>query len=124
MQIQVNTDSHITGSAKLTREVEDIVHHALDRFSDRITRVEVYLSDENSAEKSGDSDKRCLIEARLGGLQPITVGHQGSSLDQAASGAANKLEKTLERTLGRKRSIHERSVRKGLQSTDSSIQDD
>ena len=124
MQIQVNTDSHITGSAKLTKEVEDIVHHALGRFGDRITRIEVYLSDENSAEKSGDSDKRCVIEARLGGLQPITVAHQGSSLDQAASGAAKKLEQTLERTLGRKRAIYERSARQGPESTESTTQGD
>jgi ribosome-associated translation inhibitor RaiA len=124
MQIQVNTDGHIKGSTKLTQEVEEIIHHALHRFGDRITRVEVYLSDENSAEKSGDSDKRCVIEARLGGLQPITVAHQGSTLDQAANGAANKLEKTLERTLERKRSIYERSVRKAPDSTDSETQND
>ena len=124
MQIQVNTDSHITGSTKLAQEVEAIVNHALGRFGDRITRVEVYLSDENSAEKSGDSDKRCVIEARLGGLQPISVSHQGSSLDQAASGAANKLEKTLKRTLERKRSIYQRSVREVPESTDSNIQND
>lgn len=124
MRIQVNTDSHIKGSTNLTQEVEEIVHRALGRFGDRITRVEVYLSDENSAEKSGDLDKRCVMEARLGGLQPISVSHQGPSLDQATSGAASKLEKTLERTLERKRSIYERSVRKGPESIDTSTHND
>lgn len=111
MQILVNTDSHIEGSATLTHEAEAIVQQALGRFGDRITRVEVYLSDENSSQKFGDADKRCVIEARLGGVQPITVSHQGSSLDQALGGAADKLEKTLKRTLRRKDSLFKRRAR-------------
>jgi DNA-directed RNA polymerase specialized sigma24 family protein/ribosome-associated translation inhibitor RaiA len=118
MQILVKTDRHIEGSAKLTQEVETTVQQALGRFGDRITRVEVYLSDENSSKKFGDTDKRCVIEARLGGLQPITVSHQGSSLDQALGGAADKLEKTLKRTLGRKGSIFKRTVRERAELSD------
>jgi ribosome-associated translation inhibitor RaiA len=41
------------------------------------------------------------MEARLAGLQPITVSDDASSLEQALDGAAAKLEKTLNRTLGR-----------------------
>jgi hypothetical protein len=41
------------------------------------------------------------MQARLGGLQPITVSDQGASLEQALGGAAGKLQKSLERTLGR-----------------------
>lgn len=117
MQIQVNTDRHIKGSPKLTGEVETIVQHALARFDDRITRVEVFLSDENSPQKFGDADKRCVIEVRLGGLRPITVHHEGSSLDQAVSGAAERLEKTLKRTLGRKDSIVKRRARERAELT-------
>ena len=111
MQIHVNTDNHIAGSAKLTQEVENIVKNSLDHFGDRITRVNVHFSDENSSQKFGDNDKRCVIEARLGGLQPITARHQGSSLDQALDGAADKLEKSLKRTLRRKGSIFKRRIR-------------
>jgi len=101
MQVQVNTDNHIEGGEELTRQVEAVVEGALGRFGDRITRVEVQLSDESGGSKSRDNDKRCVMEARLAGLQPITVHHDGSSLDQALDGAADKLEKTLNRTLGR-----------------------
>ncbi len=101
MQIQVNTDNHIAGSAELTRQVEDVVEGTLGRFGDRITRVEVHLTDENGSQKSGDSDKRCVMEARLAGLQPITVSAEGSSLERALDGASEKLEKTLKHTLGR-----------------------
>ena len=101
MQIQVHTDNHTSGSAGLIEKVEAVVEDALGRFGDRITRVEVHLTDENGRQKSGDVDKRCVMEARLAGLQPITVSAEGSDLMQALNGAADKLEKTLQRTLGR-----------------------
>lgn len=110
MQIQVNTDRHIKGTTALTNEVEGILQEALDRYIDRVTRLEVFLSDENSSQKAGDSDKRCVIEARLGGLRPITVSHEGSSISQAVNGATDKLEKTLKRTLQRKGSLYKRRV--------------
>lgn len=111
MKILVKTDNHIQGGAELTRLVETTVAGALHRFGDRITRVEVHLSDRNSREKHGDNDKRCVMEARLAGLQPITVSHQGASLEQVLAGAADTLEKTLKRTLGRKDSLVQRRVR-------------
>ena len=101
MQIQVNTDNHTAGSADLTRQVESKLENALSRFGERVTRVEVHLTDENGRQKIGDNDKRCVLEARLAGLQPITVSADGSSPEQALNGAADKLEKTLDRTLGR-----------------------
>ncbi|OOO02372.1 MAG: hypothetical protein USCGTAYLOR_01417 [Chromatiales bacterium USCg_Taylor] len=101
MQIQVNTDNHIQGSEQLTHQVEAVVEGALGRFGDRITRVEVHLTDESSSSKFRDNDKRCVMEARLSGLRPISVSHQGASLEQALDGAADKLEKTLKRTLER-----------------------
>jgi ribosome-associated translation inhibitor RaiA len=101
MQVQVHTDNHIPGSAELTERVEGIVQGAVGRFGERITRVVVQLSDVNST-KSGGDDKRCVMEARLAGLQPITVKHQSSSLELALDGAADKLEKTIERTIDRR----------------------
>jgi len=101
MQIQVNTDNHTAGSAQLTRRVETVVEDAFGRFGDRLTRVEVHFADENSRHKTGDDDKRCVMEARLAGLQPITVSANGSSPDQALDGAVSKLKTALTRTLSR-----------------------
>lgn len=100
MQIQVNTDRHVEGSTGLTRHVESTLKSALDRFSTRITRVEVHFSDENS-QRGGTDDKRCLMEARLAGLQPIAVSHQAATVEQALDGASGKLERALESRLGR-----------------------
>jgi ribosomal subunit interface protein len=101
MLVSVTTDNNIEGSDKLRQHVENVVADVLDRFRDRITRVEVHLADENSRAKAGGDDKRCTMEARVGGLKPIAVSEQAPTLDQAISAAADKLEKTLDRMLER-----------------------
>jgi ribosome-associated translation inhibitor RaiA len=78
-----------------------VVEAVLGRFEDRITRVEVHLSDENSRSKSHGDDMRCVMEARLAGLAPITVTEQAATVEQAVGGAADKLEKSIDRTLER-----------------------
>jgi ribosome-associated translation inhibitor RaiA len=100
LQVQINTDRNIEGKEALTAQVSGVVEAALSRFSDHITRVEVHLTDEN-ADKSGQYDNRCLIEARLEGRQPVAVTHTAASLDQAVAGAADKLARMIESTLGR-----------------------
>jgi ribosome-associated translation inhibitor RaiA len=100
MLVQLNTDNHVLGHADLARYVENAVQGALGRFEPQLTRVEVQLTDQNS-HKDGQSDKRCLLEARLAGLQPIAVSQDGDSIDQALDGAIEKLAQTLDRRLSR-----------------------
>lgn len=100
MQTLVNTNHSINGSASLNERVETIVANSVDRFADRITRVEVHLSDANG-DKHGARDKCCAIEARLGGLSPVFVSHEAPTLLEAIETAADKLERALEHTLGR-----------------------
>jgi len=102
MRVHFRTDRNIEGREALAAQVRGVVESAVDRFNDRITRVEVHLSDENS-HKRGDNDKRCVMEARLEGRRPIAVTHQAATLTQAVSGAADKLAKLIENTLGRLR---------------------
>jgi ribosome-associated translation inhibitor RaiA len=102
MQIQINTDANIDGREAVASHARDLVENALARFSDRITRVEVHVSDQNS-EKGGKADKRCMMEARLEGRRPTAVTHTSATLDQAVDGAAHKLARSLESALGRAR---------------------
>lgn len=100
MLIQINTDRHIDGHETLAAQVRGAVETALGRFSDQITRVEVHLSDENG-NKSGQFDKRCMMEARLEGRQPFAVTHEAATLELAIDGAAERLTHLVENTLGR-----------------------
>ena len=105
MQVQVNTDNHIEGRQALSDRAEAVVGAALERFADRVTRVEVHLGDENSR-KGGEDDKKCVLEARPGGMQPLVVSHHAATIDQALDGATEKLERLLESTfdkLGQKK---------------------
>jgi len=102
MKIQINTDNNIEGSDELTQQTQAVVKSALERFAEQITRVEVHLSDENSSHKGG-TDKRCVMEARLEGMQPVVVTDEAETMDEAVNGAADKLEKMLDHELGRLR---------------------
>jgi hypothetical protein len=104
MQIEISTDSNIEGSEDLNAQVKGVVEKALDRFSDRITRVEVHLSDMNS-DKGGQDDNRCMMEVRLEGRQPTAITHHAATLEQAVAGAAGKLKRSIEHTLDRESTL-------------------
>ncbi|HBJ37704.1 MAG TPA: hypothetical protein DDZ51_23695 [Planctomycetaceae bacterium] len=101
MMVLVKTDNHVDGSDQLSADIEAMLHRSLDRFAQRITRVQAKLFDDNSREKDGTEDIRCVIETRPSGLKPIVVSHRAATIDQAANGAVEKTKKSLERTLGR-----------------------
>lgn len=100
MKIQTNTANNLADRDEMEAMVAGVVEKTLVRFSERITRVEVHLSDENS-HKGGAADKRCMMEVRLEGRQPIAVTHQAESMIHAVEGAAKKAKASLESTLGR-----------------------
>jgi len=101
VQIQVRTDNHIHGSAELQAEVQALLEEKLKRFQPRITRIEAHFTDENSSGKSADDDKRCVLEARLNGLDPVSVADRAATVRQALHGAARKLVARLETVLGK-----------------------
>jgi ribosome-associated translation inhibitor RaiA len=109
MQIQINTDHNISGQDALTTNISNTVEDALSRFSDHITRIEVHLSDANSARKGGNDDMRCLIEARLKGQQPIAVTEHAATVGVAVGNATGKLSRLIENTLGRLRDKNNRA---------------
>ena len=102
MTIQFNTDKTISGSEGNTAPFIAQITDELSRFASNITRIEVHLSDENG-KKDGLNNIRCLMEARLEGKQPIAVTNQADSVDQAVSGAIDKLKASLETITGRER---------------------
>jgi ribosome-associated translation inhibitor RaiA len=103
MHIQINTDDNINQSDAQPEQTEATINNVLARFADQVTRVEVHLSDENSDKKSGNSDIRCLLEARLEGLQPVAVTDEAATVGQAVDGAARKMRSSLDSMLGKRR---------------------
>ena len=100
MKIQLNTDSNVTGSEELRASLTSLISDELSRFDSNITRLEVHLSDENG-HKGGQNDKRCMLEARIEGRQPIAVTSHADSNEQAVTGAIGKLKSSLTKIHGR-----------------------
>jgi ribosome-associated translation inhibitor RaiA len=81
-------------------QLETLLTQELSRVSEHISRLEVHLSDENGS-KHGQNDKRCMIEARLEGRQPIAVTAHAHTHEQSVSEACDKLKNSLSTILGR-----------------------
>lgn len=100
MKIQLNTDKNIQGTEELKAFVSEQINHALKHFEDKITRIEVHLSDQN-ADKGGTNDIQCRIEARLEGIQPVMVVSKDGSTEQALGSAVDKMKSTLDSLMGK-----------------------
>jgi ribosome-associated translation inhibitor RaiA len=101
MKIQVNSDKTIAVDARLTRFVEGEVNRALDRFAIRLTRVEIHLSDVDNR-KTGQADKRCLIEVRPAGARPLSASAKATKMASAVGEALGKMQRSLTTFFGRR----------------------
>ena len=95
MNIEIRTDKNIHGGERLISYVRAELTQKFQRYSERITHFLVHISDENG-EKSGDNDKRGMIEARPAGLKPVAVTHKAANVDASIHGAIDKLKRSLE----------------------------
>lgn len=100
MQVLVNSDHPINGDEKFAEEVRAIVEDGLGHLSRRITRVEVHLANDKVA-RHGAGDKRCMMEARIKGHEPVAVTETADVMDLAIRGAARKLHTAVGHLLDR-----------------------
>lgn len=101
MQIQIRW-SEVESSDALTAHVEKEVHHALRHCEDDFTRVDVHIHDDN-AEKSGSNDKRCKIEARPRGADPLIVEGTGDDVYKTITSTSKKLERAARTFVDKRR---------------------
>ncbi|MGC3972545.1 MAG: HPF/RaiA family ribosome-associated protein [Pirellulales bacterium] len=101
MHVQIHSGSSVRTTDVWQARMTEIVEASLERFADRLTGVEVFMSDENSREKSGGDDKRCRMEARIRGFEPVVVTTHADDFDTAVEDAAGKLGRALDHRFGR-----------------------
>ncbi|WP_026091254.1 HPF/RaiA family ribosome-associated protein [Blastomonas sp. AAP53] len=102
MLVQFNTDNRITGDEALAAQAEEIVTSRLNRFSSRLTRVEIHVADVNGP-RGGSDDIVCTLEARPEGGKPVTVKGNGGQVDAALRDAADKMQALLDTHFGKLR---------------------
>jgi ribosomal subunit interface protein len=94
VHIQFNY-ANLPSSDALEAHTRHQLDSAIGRFADRITRVEVHFADTNSHAKSGANDKRCVLEARPAGSDPVKVEGATDDFHTAINDAAGKLRRLL-----------------------------
>jgi ribosome-associated translation inhibitor RaiA len=102
MKILLNTDNNILGTEEMREPLTATISDAFDRYSEHITRIEVKFSDENR-DRDSENDKRCVLEARLKGMQPLVVTSHANTVETAVAEAIDKMKATLNTVLGRLR---------------------
>ena len=101
MKVQVNTSNAIENKDALERWASDYLNEHLARFEQDLTSVEVQLSDENHGTRGGETDKRCMLEARINGHAPVAVTNFAPDQNLAFRGAAEKLVHALDHAFGK-----------------------
>ena len=102
MQIQVHF-SDIQNSWAINNHIHQHLAQAIKTGLDQITRIDVHLHDDSGPNKSGTNDKRCLIEARLAGMQPLMIEQRGNDMYAVINQATRKLQQTLQKAKSRRR---------------------
>jgi hypothetical protein len=98
--IRINTDNRVASDSERDARLEDQVRQRLARFEERITDVEIHVSDVNGPRGSG-ADLRCTLEARAAGHQPVAVAERGDTVDRCVIAAAKKVVRALDHHLGK-----------------------
>jgi hypothetical protein len=102
MIVQINTDNNVDGNESFVGPFRDQIYNSLKRFESRVTSFQVHLGDENGS-KGGAVDKRCVIEARIDGMQPHAVTCHDETHQKAVNGAIDKIKAVLDSVFEKQR---------------------
>ena len=98
MHLQVNPGNGVTVSDALEQHLRNELERLDRRFGERITRIEAHFADVNGPK--GGVNKQCKLEARPRGLDPLAAEHMSDDIYDAVAGAAQRLEKVLDKRFG------------------------
>jgi hypothetical protein len=91
MKILLNTDPHLDGREAMHEHLESVVVEVLGQFGSRISCVQAYLTDTNSANHARPLDIHCTLEVQLVGREPVVARHHAGTTNQSIHGALRKL---------------------------------
>ena len=94
---------HVRTGARLRAYVARRLQFALGRFSTRVDRATVQLTDVNGPR--GGEDKVCRIDVRLRRGGTVFVEETAEALAQAVAGAAERISRAVAKTIARNRDL-------------------
>ena len=93
MQIQLNSAQGVSMSPALEAHIHKHLQGVERRFGERLTRIEVYLTDVNGPK--GGVNKQCKLEARPRGGDPLMAEFLHENAYDSVTGATKRLEAVL-----------------------------
>ena len=99
MHIQLNSAQGVSISPALREHINKQLRSVDGRFGERLTRIEVYLTDVNGPK--GGLNKQCKLEARPRGGDPLLAELLHEDAYDAVSGAVKRLESVLSNHFGK-----------------------
>ncbi len=99
MQVQLNAGQGVELSEALEGHIHQQLRSVERRFGERLTRIEVYLTDVNGPK--GGANKLCKLEARPRGQGPMVAESLHEDAYAAVSSASRRLESVLSSHYGK-----------------------
>lgn len=93
MHLQLNPAQGVALSDALETHIRQQLESVERRFGERLTRLEVYMSDVNGPK--GGINKLCKLEARPSGGDPLFAEALGETAYEAVTTAVKRLESVL-----------------------------
>lgn len=116
----ISTSSHtILLSSELDQFVAATMQRALERLSEDILSIDVFLKDVNGPK--GGVDKQVIVRLHLSNRQHLTIETEGESLYATVRRSAKRAKRAVRRSIGKSRQfeklrLHERLDPRGLSS--------
>ena len=102
MNVQINS-LNMQHSSALRDHVVAQLERSLRSVRDRITRIVVRFHDDNGPR--GGTDKRCTVEVRLAGVEPLLAEQRHADVFRAAAGAVTRVRRAVRRRIERNRTF-------------------
>lgn len=113
MQVQVNADATIQGGDSLEAWATEEINTKLARLKEHVVRVEVFLTGVDALKSTGGPGKKCVLETRANGRQPVAVNAEAEKVKDAFNAALEKLRRAVESDLDKVREKHGRESVRG-----------
>jgi hypothetical protein len=110
----ISTSSHnILLSSELDRFVDATMRQALERLSEDILSIDVFLKDVNGPK--GGVDKQVIVRLHLGNRRQLAIETEGENLRAAVRLSAKRAKRAVRRSLGKSRRFDKLRLHKHLE---------
>lgn len=123
MQVQVHTDATIQGGESLEAWATEEINTKLARLKEHVVRVEVFLTGVEAMKTTGAPGKKCVLETRANGRQPLAVNAEAEKVNDAFNAALEKLRRAVEADLDKLRDKHGRDSVRGIEQAEADAAD-